>query len=233
MATRVDRWQVNMPTSTLEEYLEAIYKLGQKGPVRPTQVAEAVGVSGPTVTATLRRLEARELVTRTPDGEVVLTERGLQSSLDIVRRHRIAERFLVDVLGLDLSEAHEDACLLEHALSPRVLAALETYLSSPAVCPHGYPIPTSDGNVAAVNGKPLCELERGESGIVLQVAEDDAAVLSYLASLGLLPGARVTVVDAAPFEGPLVVEVGGSRPAIAREIAAFVLMGGEGSKYEA
>jgi len=222
-----------MPTETLEEYLETIYKLAQKGPVRPTQIAESAGVSGPTVTATLRRLEARELITRTSDGGVVLTDRGMHSALDIVRRHRISERFLVDVLGLDISEVHEDACRLEHALSPRVLAALEEYLNSPDVCPHGYPIPSSDGSVAAVEGRPLCDLGRGESGIVLQVAEDDDAVLSYLASLGLLPGAKVTVVDAAPFEGPLVIEVGKTRPAIARDIAAFVLMGSEGTRHEA
>jgi len=217
-----------MPTPTLEEYLETIYKLAQKGAVRPTQVADSIGVSGPTVTATLRRLETQGLVERTPDGGVLLSDDGLRSALDIVRRHRIAERFLVDVLGLDIGEAHEDACLLEHALSPRVLLALEQYLDSPEVCPHGYPIPASDGSVAAVNGRPLSDLVQGESAVVLQIAEDDDAVLSYLASLGLLPGTKVTVLETAPFGGPLVVEVGDSRPALAREIAALVLVNSPG-----
>ena len=217
-----------MPTATLEEYLETIYKLAQKGAVRPTQVADSIGVSGPTVTATLRRLETQGLVERTPDGGVLLSDDGLRSALDIVRRHRIAERFLVDVLGLDIGEAHEDACLLEHALSPRVLLALEQYLDSPEVCPHGYPIPASDGSVAAVNGRPLSDLVQGESAVVLQIAEDDDAVLSYLASLGLLPGTKVTVLETAPFGGPLVVEVGDSRPALAREIAALVLVNSPG-----
>lgn len=213
-----------MPTATLEEYLETIYKLAQKGAVRPTQIADFVGVSGPTVTATLRRLEAQCLVERAPDGGVLLTDAGLRSALDIVRRHRIAERFLVDVLGLDMSEAHEDACLLEHALSPRVLLALEEYLDSPDVCPHGYPIPASDGSVATVHGRPLSDLVQGESAVVLQIAEDDGAVLSYLEGLGLVPGKQVTVVEVAPFNGPLVVEVENSRPALAREIAARVLV---------
>ena len=217
-----------MPTATLEEYLETIYKLAQKGAVRPTQVADSIGVSGPTVTATLRRLETQGLVERTPDGGVLLSDDGLCSALDIVRRHRIAERFLVDVLGLDIGEAHEDACLLEHALSPRVLLALEQYLDSPEVCPHGYPIPASDGSVAAVNGRPLSDLVQGESAVVLQIAEDDDAVLSYLASLGLLPGTKVTVLETAPFGGPLVVEVGDSHPALAREIAALVLVNSPG-----
>jgi DtxR family transcriptional regulator, Mn-dependent transcriptional regulator len=210
-----------VPTATLEEYLEAIYKLSQRGPVRPTQVAESVGVSGPTVTATLRRLEAHGFVVR--DGtKVVLTDEGLQRSLDIVRRHRIAETFLVDTLGLDWNAAHEEACILEHALSPRVLAALELFLDNPAVCPHGHPIPGADGSFIDVIGMPLCDVATGASATVLAVAEDDERILGYLGDLGLRPGAETTVVDAAPFHGPLTVEIEGIRTAIAREIAKLV-----------
>lgn len=210
-----------MPTATLEEYLEAIYKLSQHGPVRPTQVAEAVGVSGPTVTATLRRLEGHGLVVR-EGTKVVLTPEGTLRSLDIVRRHRIAETFLVKTLGLDWNAAHEDACLLEHALSPRVLAALETFLENPAVCPHGHPIPRADGSVVSVMGKPLCDVPAGSVAAVLSVAEDDEEILSYLGDLGLRPGVTTTVVEVAPFQGPLTVEIDGSRVAIAREIARLV-----------
>ena len=210
-----------MPTATLEEYLEAIYKLGQHGPVRPTQVAESVGVSGPTVTATLRRLQAHGLVVR--DGtKVVLTDEGVLRSLDIVRRHRLAETFLVETLGLDWNAAHEEACLLEHALSPRVLGALEVFLDNPAVCPHGHPIPGADGSVVDVGGLPLSDVVVGSSATVLRVAEDDEAILGYLGELGLRPGVRARVVEAAPFQGPLTVEVGGVRTAIAREIARLV-----------
>ena len=210
-----------MPTATLEEYLEAIYKLAQHGPVRPTQVADSVGVSGPTVTATLRRLEGHGLVVR--DGtKVVLTEEGVKRSLDIVRRHRIAETFLVDTLGLDWNAAHEEACILEHALSPRVLMALESFLENPAVCPHGHPIPAADGSFIDVSGVPLCDVVAGASATVLAVAEDDEKILGYLGDLGLRPGARATVVEVAPFQGPLTVEIDGIRTAIAREVARLV-----------
>jgi DtxR family Mn-dependent transcriptional regulator len=210
-----------VPTATLEEYLEAIYKLAQHAPVRPTQVAESVGVSGPTVTATLRRLEAHGLVVR--DGtKVVLTEEGVQRSLDIVRRHRIAETFLVTTLGLDWNAAHEEACVLEHALSPRVLSALEIFLDNPAVCPHGHPIPAADGSIVDVTGVPLCDIECGASATVLAVAEDDEKILGYLGDLGLRPGAHTKVLEAAPFQGPLTVEIEGIRTAIAREIAKLV-----------
>ena len=210
-----------MPTATLEEYLEAIYKLSQHGPVRPTQVADSVGVSGPTVTATLRRLETHGLVVR--DGtKVVLTAEGLSRSLDIVRRHRIAETFLVDTLGLDWNAAHEEACVLEHALSPRVLSALESFLGDPVVCPHGHPIPGADGSVVDVIGMPLCDVATGNCATVLSVAEDDEKILSYLGDLGLRPGAQAKVLEVAPFQGPLTVEIEGVRTAIAREIAGLV-----------
>jgi DtxR family Mn-dependent transcriptional regulator len=210
-----------VPTATLEEYLEAIYKLAQHGPVRPTQIADSVGVSGPTVTATLRRLEGHGLIVR--DGtKVVLTSEGKARSLDIVRRHRLAETFLVDTLGLDWNAAHEEACVLEHALSPRVLSALETFLDNPVVCPHGHPIPAADGTYVDVSGVPLCDVSCGNTATVLAVAEDDEKILGYLGELGLRPGAHATVVDVAPFQGPLTVEINGIRTAIAREIAQLV-----------
>jgi DtxR family Mn-dependent transcriptional regulator len=212
-----------MPSATLEEYLETIYKLGQKGPVRPTPIAEYLDVSGPTVTATLKRLESAGLVER--DGsEVLLTQDGMTEAVGIVRRHRIAERFLVDVLGMAWDEAHEDACELEHALSPRVLKALEVYLDNPEVCPHGHPIPDEDGAVADVEGSSLCEFGSGCDVRIVQVAEDDEAMLAYLGSMGMFPGTKVTVCEVAPFKGPLMVEIDGSTYALGREVADRILV---------
>jgi DtxR family Mn-dependent transcriptional regulator len=209
-----------MPTATLEEYLETIYKLSDGGAVRPTQIAESIGVSGPTVTATLKRLEARGLITRAGTG-VVLTSEGLAQSVDIVRRHRIAERFLVDTLGMDWEAAHEDACLLEHALSPRVLEALERYLGEPTECPHGHPIPTADGSVALPSGTSLDVVVPGSAVRVLRVAEDEE-LLGYLGTVGLRPGATVEVLAAEPFGGPLTILVGEERRPLARDVARFV-----------
>lgn len=217
-----------MATATLEEYLETIYKLSEKGVVRPTPIAEALGVSGPTVTVTLKRLETAGYIVR-QGSEVVLTEAGRTLALDIVRRHRISERFLVDVLGLPWDEAHEDACRLEHALSPRVLAALEEFLENPEVCPHGHPIPNAQGDIAQVTGAPLCEFDAGANVRIVQVSEDDDAMLSYLGSLGMFPGTKVRVCEVAPFNGPLMVDVDGSTYAIGREVADRILVtAGEG-----
>jgi DtxR family Mn-dependent transcriptional regulator len=212
-----------MPTYTLEEYLETIYKLSQKGPVRPTQIAEAIGVSAPTVTATLRRLSAQGLTSR-EGNEISLTREGLAQSIDVVRRHRVAERFLVDILGLDLADAHEEAGRLEHALSPRVMEALGRFLESPEVCPHGHPIPASDGSVREVSGIPLTDAGPGQRCSVRQLAEDDEKVLAYLTGVGLAPGTEVVVREVAPFGGPLMVEISGKPSAIAREMAERVLV---------
>lgn len=213
----------SMPSSTLQEYLEAIYKLSLAGEVRPTQVAEAVSVSGPTVTATLRRLEAAGLVTR-PDGGVALTDLGLREAVAVIRRHRIAERFLVDALELPWESVHEEACLLEHAMSPRVLAALERFLNNPDVCPHGHPIPSVDGAFAEPSGAPLSTLPEGSAGLVVRVSEEEEHLLSYLGSLGLVPGSQVHVIEVAPFGGPLLVRAGGVEHAVSREVAALVFV---------
>ncbi|MGV8082715.1 MAG: metal-dependent transcriptional regulator [Coriobacteriia bacterium] len=210
-----------MPTATLEEYLETVYKLSLRGPVKPSQIAESAGVSGPTVTATLHRLEAQGLITRSGSA-VVLTAEGNARALDIIRRHRIAEAFLVDTLGLQWDEAHEDACLLEHALSPRVLEALERFLNNPAACPHGHPIPSAEGVIAAEDGGPLSAVAAGTSTTVLRVEEGDAQVLGYLGTLGLRPGALVSVIEKAPFDGPLTIEIDGARTAIAYTVAELV-----------
>ncbi len=212
-----------MASSTIEEYLETIYKLTEEGPVRPARIAEAVGVSAPTVTATLKRLANAGYVTR-PRGAVALTDRGRSAALEVIRRHRLAERFLVDVLGLPWDEVHEEACRLEHALSERVQAALEAYLENPAVCPHGHPIPSADGEVAADSGMPLSELDVGAEATIARITDEDGSLLAYLGSLGLYPGTHVRLLEVAPFRGPVMVEVGTARYAIGRDVAAAIIV---------
>jgi len=217
-----------MPSATLEEYLEAIYKAGERGDVRPGQLAEALGVSAPTVTATLGRLQSQGLIER-PDGGVALTEKGRSHALDIIRRHRLAERFLVDALGLTWDEVHEEACQLEHALSPRVQRALEEFLDNPEVCPHGHPIPSADGAIAVQAGAPLCQMPGGSEVSIVRIEDEDEDLLSYLSSLGMFPGTSVRVCDVAPFKGPLLVEVGDARYALGRDIAEKIVVSDEGT----
>ena len=210
-----------MPTATLEEYIEAIYKLSEAGPTRATDIAEAMGVSAPTVTATLRRLAGSGLVER-PRGRVVLTDDGRLEALSLLRRHRLAERFLVDVLGLPWDEVHDDACMLEHALSPRVQDALEAYLQNPDICPHGHPIPAADLSVAENIGVPLPSAPVGESLSVASVDETDETVLKLVNDLGLLPGRPLRLVGDAPDEAGLVVDVADVRSVLPTQAAARI-----------
>jgi DtxR family Mn-dependent transcriptional regulator len=175
------------------------------------------------VTATLRRLETARLVTR-PAGGVSLTPDGLREALAIVRRHRVAERFLVDALGLPWDAAHEEACRLEHALSERVLAALEVYLDNPLVCPHGHPIPLADLSVVHESGVPLSDVLTGAAAVVVSVPEDDEAMLAYMGRMAMRPGCALTVEETAPFDGPLLVNVDGVRFPVDRGIARRIFV---------
>lgn len=212
-----------MPSNKIEEYLEAIYRLSADGPVRPVRIAEALGVSGPTVTATLRRLHRDGYVSR-PQGRVELTDEGRRVALDVIRRHRLAERFLADVLGLAWEDVHEEACMLEHALSPKVLNALESFLDNPATCPHGHPIPDVHGEVQQPSGIPLAEVGPGTEVVVVRVEEDEATLLDHLASLGLYPETQVTVRDVSAFDGALLIESSSTRFALSREAASRIVV---------
>jgi DtxR family Mn-dependent transcriptional regulator len=176
-------------------------------------------------------LQTRDLISRTDDGAVELTASGRRGALDIIRRHRLAERFLVDILGLSWDEVHDEACELEHALSPKVQDALERFMDNPDVCPHGHPIPSADGAIRAQTGGPLCDTGSGEEVRIVRIEDEDGELLSYLSSLGMFPGTDVRVCDVAPFRGPLMVEVGDARYALGREVAEkIVVAGGKGRR---
>jgi DtxR family Mn-dependent transcriptional regulator len=132
----------------------------------------------------------------------------------------------VDVLGLRWDEVHEEACQLEHALSPRMQEALERFMDNPAVCPHGHPIPSADGAIAAQEGTPLCDSSSGDQVRIVRIEDEDGELLSYLSSLGMFPGTSVRVCDIAPFKGPLMVEVDDARYALGREVAEKIVVAG-------
>jgi DtxR family Mn-dependent transcriptional regulator len=210
-----------MPSATIEEYLEIICKLGELGEVRPTQLAEELGVSGPTVTATLHRLEKAGLIER-PNGGVELTEEGRAQAVSIIRRHRLAEVFLHDVLQLPWDVVHDEACRWEHALSPKVADALESFLEDPERCPHGHVIPRAGGTLTASEGIPLASATAGRRYRVADVDERGGEFLAYLGGLGLYPGTELEVLDVAPFEGPITLRIGDEQRAIGRDAASRI-----------
>ncbi len=140
----------------------------------------------------------------------------------MVRRHRLSERFLTDMLGIDWEAAHREACKLEHVISPEVEEKLAEILGNPATCPHGHPIPDEKGRIGKHSSKQLCDCAIDERGRIDRVEEEEPQMLQYLASLGLLPDVEVEVKEIAPFNGPLLVKAGGAQYALGREVASKI-----------
>jgi DtxR family Mn-dependent transcriptional regulator len=219
---------VSTRTQNAEEYLEAIFKLQRgSGPVTVKRLAMALGVAPPSVSEMLGRLRAAGLVEEPTEGRgISLTAQGDSEGATLVRRHRLSERFLVDYLDMPWDAVHEEACKLEHVLSPEVEARLAEHLGNPRTCPHGHAIPAEDGTLVEEDLRPLSGLVPGERGVIGCITEESGELLRYLASLGLLPDTPITVESVAPFNGPLLIRVGGSQYALGREVTDKILVRG-------
>ena len=153
---------------------------------------------------------------------VRLTPKGTYAALSVVRRHRLSEKLLTDILHIDWSNAHDAACKLEHSLTTEVTDSLDRVLGRPRTCPHGNPIPTETGEIVEEEGTQLSELKAGDRATVAKVTEEKTEMLQYFATLGLFPGTNVCVQEKAPFNGPLMVKVGNASYALSREIASLI-----------
>jgi len=179
-------------------------------------------VSAPSATAMTKRLAELGLVERAPYRGVALTDDGRASALEVIRHHRLLERYLVDRLGLTLDEVHAEAELLEHALSEELEAKIDAELGFPTHDPHGDPIPDADLRVSRGREGTLDEVEPGLQVSVSRVPDGDPELLRYLTELGLVPRATVEVVSLAPFGGPVTVRTASGDHAISRELAARI-----------
>ena len=209
-------------TPRIEEYLESIYKLQQEQhPVSTSRLADHLKLSPPSVSEMVKKLTNKGLVKHTEKG-VCLSEKGNQIAKKVIRRHRLSERLLTDILGFKWDEVHEEACRLEHAISPAMEERIAESLGNPKTCPHGHPIPDKNGMFVKENVRHLSELKASENGTIVNVSEEYPEMLQYLASLGLVPDANVSVEDVAPFGGPLTVCVSGSRCTLGKEVASKI-----------
>lgn len=206
-----------------EDYLKALYELaGDGGSISTSRLAAHLRLAAPSVTNMMRRLAAEGLAEHAPREGTRLSARGHREALRIVRRHRILETFLVRVLGLDLSEVHEDAEVLEHHVSERVLEAIDRVMRHPREDPHGHPIPDARGHLARRSLVPLHRLSPGRAGIVREIQDRDRRRLARWGELGLLPGARVRMCAARPDDDVFEILVNGRRVAIGSEGLAGV-----------
>lgn len=228
-----------MSNDSVEEYLEAIYSFNEKGELaRNIELAKRLRVAPPSVTQMIKKLTNEGLVIYEPYKGVMLTGKGMAFAQKVVRKHRLLERFLHDFLGLGRNKVHDEACKLEHSLSDEVAAALCKALEQPDTCPDdGNPIPPCPLDVddceqcAAVGEEEgsfkllteLSNLKPGEEGEIAFIRGGTTACQRLL-DMGLTRGTRVRVVNAAPFRGPVEVEVRGSTLAIGRGLASHVFV---------
>lgn len=196
-------------TPAIEDYLKAIYLLQQQdGEVTTSLLGQQLGGFKPgSVTGMIKKLADMNLVTHTPYQGVCLTPAGERIALEVIRHHRLLELYLVEALGYSWDEVHEEADALEHYISEKLEARIAAHLGEPAFDPHGDPIPSIEGVLPTSDSIRLADVAVGDSGRVVRVQDQQDERLRYLASLGMVPGATVEVLERAPFDGPISVRV--------------------------
>jgi DtxR family Mn-dependent transcriptional regulator len=206
------------------ETLKAIYRLTRDGSEAQTgALADALGVTPGTVTVGVKRLAERDLVAHRPYKGVELTDTGRRAAIGCIRRHRIVERFLADMLGYAWNEADRLAGAFEHDLPQEVEDRLFVALDRPGTCPHGFPIPEPEmGEIPEM--PPLYALEPGDVAVVAVPGSTDPAVVEFLGTLGLRPGVEVEVREKHPFDGPLVLRVDGHDRTLGSNVAHQVFV---------
>ncbi|MDL9936312.1 metal-dependent transcriptional regulator [Gordonia sp. ABSL1-1] len=209
-------------SSVTQDYLKIIWTTQEWADVRVTTklLAEKLGVSPSTASEAIRKLAEQGLVSHERYGAVSLTDEGRTAAILMVRRHRLLETFLVRELGYGWDEVHDEAEVLEHAVSDRLMARLDAKLGYPDRDPHGDPIPALDGSVPSPDVRPLSDLEVNESGTVARISDADPDMLRYFDEVGVALDRRLTVVEKRPFAGTIAITVEGSNDIDLGDIAA-------------
>lgn len=215
-----------MATTTVEAYLEIIFMMTAEGQsVIGARLAEALRVSRPTVTATLKRMVRDGFVKLDDHKEIQLTPKGQAIAEHLQRRHRVVERWLTDALDFDWARSDAEAHKLEHAMSDEVFELLNKQLGYPTTCPHGNPIPGNARGRGDGKTLQLGAMRAGERVTVVRIseyAENVGELLEYLGARGIVPGAPMTVTEIAPLQGPLTLKLGSKVTSMSREVANFV-----------
>jgi DtxR family transcriptional regulator, Mn-dependent transcriptional regulator len=210
-------------TRSVEDYLKAIYRLSPRGrPAATSEIAQRLELSPASVSGMVKRLSEQGLLEHVPYRGVQLTPEGRRAALRMLRRHRLIEAYLVAFLGYTWDTVHAEAERLEHAVSDTLVDRMANVLGHPTVDPHGDPIPTSEGDILELASTPLAEVPTGATVEIRQVEEGQPDRLRYIASIGLRPGVRVTLLDRQPFQGPITIVVDGETHIIGHELAQVV-----------
>jgi DtxR family Mn-dependent transcriptional regulator len=217
-------------SDVVEEYLETIYRLQEKEGhcAKTNDIVRSMNVVPGTVTNTVERLEKEGLVTHEPYRGVKLTDKGRKIAVQVVRRHRLSERLLTDILHVDWGKAHDVACKIEHDIDDEeILASLEKALGNPKTCPHGNPIPEKEDRLEELTEATECislwTLNPSDAGTIEMITEENTEMLQYVSRLGIVPGVSVRVLKKESSDGLITIKLQESTVQTISEKAASVV----------
>lgn len=209
-----------MYNEAIEDYLKSIYEIQQEQrKVATTVLAKRLNVQPASVTGMVKKLSDMNLLTYEPYQGVQLTHSGKKIALEVIRHHRLVELFLAEALGVPWDKVHQEAEKWEHVLSEELEERIDALLGYPTHDPHGAPIPGRNGEVAERPTLLLADLQPSQAAVIVEVNDQDPELLRYLGSLGLYPNAEIVLIEVAPFEGPLKIEIQNSEVILGEKVA--------------
>ena len=215
-----------MITLAEENYLKAILSisLDKDGKVSTNAIANEIGTSAASVSDMLKKLQEKKFIKYEKYKGVELSESGQNKAINILRKHRLWETFLVNKLGFNWSEVHDVAEQLEHIQSAELIDRLDIFLEHPKFDPHGEPIPTKEGEIPSTNTTPLNELQVNTKGKIMGVSLDEKDFLDYLTKLNITIGTEITLLEKISFDKSLSIEIANTKQHISNDVAKHLLI---------
>lgn len=215
----------SLTTQAIEDYLKTIYALLARDKKASTSaIAERLQVAQASVTGMIKKLAEMKLVEYSPYQGVILTEAGEKVALEVIRHHRLLELYLAEAMGYSWDKVHDEAEQLEHYISEEFEDKIDQFLGKPTLDPHGSPIPTKEGKLPEVTCFVLSEANAGERVVVRRVSDRDPEKLRYLGKIGIYPQIELLVLDKAPFNGPVHVQLNEASHHLGHEISDSILV---------
>lgn len=212
-------------SQSVEDYLKAIYLLEIEGEVASTNnIADALSVSSASVTNMFKKLAKLKLINHKSYKGAHLTEAGEKIALEVIRHHRLLELYLKEIMGYSWDQVHDEAEKLEHHISEQFEDKIAELLNDPTHDPHGDPIPSKEGVVPDMASLPITDAEEDQSYLIGRVKDQDPELLRYLEKNGIIPGVKVTVIEKAPFDGPIKIRLEDKETTIGNSVAKDVFL---------
>ncbi len=212
-------------SKAVEDYLKTIYEVqNSEDKVSTNALSEKLGVSPASVTAMVKKLSDRRLITHKRYQGVRLTSAGEKIALEIIRHHRLVELYLKEALGVPWDRVHQEAEKWEHVLSEDIEDRIDEFLGHPITDPHGSPIPQRDGTMIERQCRSLLDMESSTDARVVEVSDHDSEFLRYLGKIGLYPQTKIRIVSKEPFAGPIIIEFAGKKYPIGQNAAKYIFV---------